>query len=113
MWDSETVAHRLADKGIWTTFAGGRFGGRLICCTEKREDGSLGGNSIWVARSEDGFLLATWTPHYYLVPRDVDLIGVICSCLGVQSSAMYAIPDDIVLQYGLTEIPIDDAERRA
>ena len=95
----------MMDRGVPTTLMPDEEGGCLVCATKEFEDGSLGGNSVWLDLRGDNWHIGTWTPHRYRLPEDADIHEICRACLALQKSAIYTIPADVCERFGLVEVP--------
>ena len=62
-----------------------------------------GSNSFWITNDEGIWYLSTWSPTYYRVPPEADLIGLceVFAHFGTQAQA--EIPAEIVKQFGVIQ----------
>jgi hypothetical protein len=69
------------------------------------------GNSFWLSYREGTWYLATWSPICYRIPKDQDVVGVSAACMEIGSSAMYRVPPEVVVSFGLNEIDHTEYDR--
>ena len=77
---------------------------RLVCASHRRDDGALGGNSFWIARCGERWILATWAPHWYVIPEDAALLDLCLQCLDLGNVPICEVPSAIVDAFSLVEL---------
>ena len=45
------------------------------------------------------------------IPKDLDVVEIAVACMKIGSSAMYRVPGEIALRFGLREIKDEEYER--
>jgi len=69
------------------------------------------GNSFWLSLQSGRWYLGTWSPACYRVPASQDIVALCSACMGVGTSAMYRVPDEIAARFGLERISDSEFER--
>ena len=69
------------------------------------------GNSFWLSLQSGTWYLSTWSPTCYRIPRGQDIVALCSACMGVGTSAMYRVPDEIAVRFGLEQISDSEFER--
>lgn len=69
------------------------------------------GNSFWVSLQRGVWYLSTWLPACYRIPAGQEVAAVCSACMAVGGSAMYRVPDEIVVRFGLAELSDDEFAR--
>jgi hypothetical protein len=69
------------------------------------------GNSFWLSLQSGAWYLSTWLPAHYRIPGDQDVVAVCSACMGLGTSAMYRVPDDIAARFGMELISCDEFDR--
>jgi len=100
------LRQELNNAGITTKLVGD-FGGRVVCAS-RHESGALRGNSFWLAYDDQRLIIATWVPHYYVVPREVDAVELVRTVLTMGERAIYTIDEPTMQAFGLIEVALED-----
>jgi hypothetical protein len=67
-----------------------------------------GGNCFWVTLKNNDWVIATFLPAAYLVPKDQN-IGNLCEAvLGSSATALYRLDESLIKQYNLRELTEDE-----
>ena len=69
------------------------------------------GNSFWVSLQSGTWYLSTWSPACYRIPKDQDIVALCSACMGVGTSAMDRVPDEIAVRFGLEQISDNEFQR--
>ena len=69
------------------------------------------GNSFWLSLQGGTWLLCTWSPVCYRIPKDQDIVAVCSACMEFGTSAMYCVPEHIAARFHLKEISDEEFEK--
>lgn len=100
--------------GFFTTFQPIRHpGDRMVCAshayTSGPREGSLGGNSFWVATRGGEWFIATWSPIIYRIPDPECLVNLCVRLLSRSPGRAYGDVDESVrTEFGLVEIQYEE-----
>ncbi len=81
---------------------------RVVCASRRREDGSLCGNSFWLAIAKREWHLSTWTNNVYRIPADTQIEKLCADCIALSDRPIYLLPNDVLQKYGLEPVDEDD-----
>ncbi|MFT5302838.1 MAG: hypothetical protein ACI814_003655 [Mariniblastus sp.] len=77
------------------------------------QDGSIWpdrGNSFWITCATGEWNLFTWLGRGYEIPDSSRVVGLCIECMQIDGSAMYSVPDDIVIEFSLRLLTEANAE---
>jgi hypothetical protein len=112
--DYAELKRAIEDAGFFTTFMPIRqVGDRMVCCSHQFTDGpkagGLGGRSFWVAKRDDGWYVATWSPSIYRVSRTDKLVALCLELLRCEPSrALFDLAQEVVDRFEL--VPVTTSE---
>lgn len=106
--DLEDVAVAIQKCGLHTAL---QQGYRLACAVDGGSWG-IGGRSVWLARWDNRWFVATWTPRIYVLPADssnAKVVEIVDAVLSMSSTArLFEIPEPVRQKYDLSEISLED-----
>ena len=91
----------------------------FVCASRKDTDGSLSGNSFTFEEFGDSWIIETWAPRSYLLPKcvSVEILGnlfieLLAGRPGKPHMARADFPGTIVKKYNLIPLPQAEQEKR-
>lgn len=69
------------------------------------------GNSFWLSLQSGTWYLSTWLPACYLIPDSQDVVAVCVACMDLGTSAMYRVPDEIAVRFGMERVSDEEFDR--
>lgn len=103
------IENLVRSSGYHTSFQDDDDGGRLVCVTNRAPQGSLYGNSFWIADRKDRLYLGNmWGDRLYVIGRR-DRVPELClACLCQSSTPLTEPSDTICSEFQLVEVPLGD-----
>jgi hypothetical protein len=83
----------------------------LVVSTESGLAWPSPGNSFWLSHQRKAWHLVTWLPCCYRVAPEADVVALCGACMAACASAMYRVPGDIAVRFGLEELSEAEFEK--